>query len=146
MAQLSLKQMYLKLFQQSTCILSCRATGSQIAPGLYRQNFESDSDYRACTMLTYCNCTLGKNEGSYIICANPPQRWTHPSPQQICQWVKSASVHPWYLPPRLRMPSLCYLKLYRLQWTPQEGLTASTEGLVDVKITTAGIPNNPTEE
>lgn len=56
------------------CVLSCRAAGSQIALGLYLQNLESDRDYRAYAVLTYCNCTLGKNVGSYIICANPPQR------------------------------------------------------------------------
>lgn len=122
------------------------AAGSQIALGLYLQNLESDRDYRVYGVLTFCNCTLGKNVGSYIICANPPQRWTHPSPQQIGQWVKSVWVPPWYQPLGLRMPSLRSLNLYTLQRTPQEGLKASTEKLVHVKITTAGITNNPLEE
>lgn len=88
-----------KLSQKNTCVLGCRVSG------LYLQNIASDRDYRACVMLAYCNCTLGKNVGSYIICANPPRRWTRPSPQQICQWVKSVPVPPdtnrwgWKCPP-----------------------------------------------
>lgn len=128
---------YWKLSQQSTCVLGCRFSG------LYLNNFASHCDYRACVMLTYCNCTLGKDVGSYIICANLPRRWTRPSPQQICQWVKSVPVPPWYQPPGLKTPSLRYLKLYILQGRPQQGLKVSTEGLVHAEITTAGIPNNP---